>query len=379
MKKCPSYLLTRAIDDETFPELLKYFTMRITDEEEYPPEVIKVGDKVFGTLGNFSIITGKPKSGKTYNVSAIAAAALSGKKVLNYEVTLPPDRKMLLYIDTEQARPHCRTVIRRIYKMAGLSKKDNNNLLFCPLREMNDEMRIAFIEKCLKEYSTIGLVIIDGIRDLLKDINSNAESNNVVNKLMEWTAYYDNHIVGVIHQNKNDDNTRGTIGTETNNKSESTMLTSLVINNNTMRFKVSCEMSRSEPFESFFFYLDSNHLPQLDVDYGAIKIKKTTLNDITASQHKAALDVAFATGSVTSHSSLVQALEQGYKSIGLKRGRTWLVSVQNMMTADGVISESVNEQNVSVYHYHPQMINTITEPNELRLKDADDDPDKDNG
>ena len=378
MKKCPSYLLTRAIDDETFPELLKYFTMRITDEEEYPPEVIKVGDKVFGTLGNFSIITGKPKSGKTYNVSAIAAAALSGKKVLNYEVTLPPDRKMLLYIDTEQARPHCRTVIRRIYKMAGLSKKDNNNLLFCPLREMNDEMRIAFIEKCLKEYSTIGLVIIDGIRDLLKDINSNAESNNVVNKLMEWTAYYDNHIVGVIHQNKNDDNTRGTIGTETNNKSESTMLTSLVINNNTMRFKVSCEMSRSEPFESFFFYLDSNHLPQVDEDYGAIKKKKTTLNDITASQHKAALDVAFATGSVTSHSSLVQALEQGYKSIGLKRGRTWLVSVQNMMTADGVISESVNDQNVSVYHYHPQMINTITEPNELRLKDADDD-DKDNG
>lgn len=379
MKKCPSYLLTRAIDDETFPELLKYFTMRITDEEEYPPEVIKVGDKVFGTLGNFSIITGKPKSGKTYNVSAIAAAALSGKKVLNYEVTLPPDRKMLLYIDTEQARPHCRTVIRRIYKMAGLSKKDNNNLLFCPLREMNDEMRIAFIEKCLKEYSTIGLVIIDGIRDLLKDINSNAESNNVVNKLMEWTAYYDNHIVGVIHQNKNDDNTRGTIGTETNNKSESTMLTSLVINNNTMRFKVSCEMSRSEPFESFFFYLDSNHLPQVDVDYGAIKKKKTTLNDITASQHKAALDVAFATGSVTSHSSLVQALEQGYKSIGLKRGRTWLVSVQNMMTADGVISESVNDQNVSVYHYHPQMINTITEPNELRLKDEENDPDKDNG
>ena len=76
MKKCPSYLLTRAIDDETFPELLKYFTMDITDVEEYPPEVIKLGDKIFGTLGNFSIITGKPKCGKTFNVSAIAAAAI---------------------------------------------------------------------------------------------------------------------------------------------------------------------------------------------------------------------------------------------------------------------------------------------------------------
>ena len=149
------------------------------------------------------------------------------------------------------------------------------------------------------------------------------------------------------------------------------MLTSLVVNTNTLRFKVSCEMSRSEPFETFFFYLDANHLPQVDVQYGAIKKRKTTLNDITASQHRAALDAAFAHGSITSHSSLVQALEHGYKSIGLKRGRTWLVSVQKMMTADGVITESVNEQFVSVYHYHSNMINTITEPSDLLFKESD--------
>lgn len=377
MKKCPSYLLNRAVDDETFPELLKYFTMKITDVEDYPPEVIRVDDKVFGTLGNFSIITGKPKSGKTFNVSAIAAAAISGKLVLNYTVTLPADRKMVLYIDTEQARPHCRTVIRRIYKMAGMTAKDKSNLMFCPLREMNDVMRIAFIEKCLKDFPTIGLVIIDGIRDLLKDINSQVESNLVINKLMEWTAFYDNHIVGVIHLNKNDDNTRGTLGTESNNKAESTMLTSLVANSNMLRFKVSCEMSRSEPFESFFFYLDSNHLPQVDVNYGAIKKKKTSLGEITASQHREALDTAFASGSITSHNSLVQALERGYQAIGLKRGRTWLVSVQKMMTADGVISESVNDQNVAVYHYHPQNLNTITEPRLLEFSETDESDESD--
>ena len=377
MKKCPSYLLNRAVDDETFPELLKYFTMKITDVEDYPPEVIRVDDKIFGTLGNFSIITGKPKSGKTFNVSAIAAAAISGKLVLNYTVTLPADRKMVLYIDTEQARPHCRTVIRRIYKMAGMTAKDKSNLMFCPLREMNDVMRIAFIEKCLKDFPTIGLVIIDGIRDLLKDINSQVESNLVINKLMEWTAFYDNHIVGVIHLNKNDDNTRGTLGTESNNKAESTMLTSLVANSNTLRFKVSCEMSRSEPFESFFFYLDSNHLPQVDVNYGAIKKKKTSLGEITASQHREALDTAFASGSITSHNSLVQALERGYQAIELKRGRTWLVSVQKMMTADGVISESVNDQNVAVYHYHPQNLNTITEPRLLEFSETDESDESD--
>ena len=42
MKKCPSYLLTRAIDDETFPELLKYFTMDITPSSLESPSVARL-------------------------------------------------------------------------------------------------------------------------------------------------------------------------------------------------------------------------------------------------------------------------------------------------------------------------------------------------
>ena len=43
------------------------------------PEVLKVGDSVLGTLGNFSVSIGKAKSKKTFNVSAmIAGAPLSG-------------------------------------------------------------------------------------------------------------------------------------------------------------------------------------------------------------------------------------------------------------------------------------------------------------
>lgn len=369
MKKRPSHLLSHPVDAETFPELVKYFTMRITDIEEYPPEVIRVDDKVVGTLGNFSIITGKAKSGKTFNVSAIAAAAICNMKVLSYTVTLPEDRKTLLYIDTEQARTHCMAVIKRICKMAGIEDSEPTNLMFFALREMNDLMRVDFIERCLEEYPTIGLVIIDGIRDLLKDINSQLETNNVINKLMEWSAAYDIHIVGVLHQNKNDDNTRGNLGTETNNKSESTLLTSLVVSGNVRRFQVSCEMSRGEPFDAFFFYLDSDHLPCLDLNFGALKKKKKTLKDITVAQHRAALDKAFAGGSVTSHSRLVEALEEGYRSIGLKRGRTWLVSVQKMMTMAGIITESENEENVSVYHYHPQMLTSESQTGELHDHD----------
>ena len=37
---------------------------------------------------------------------------------------------------------------------------------------------------------------------------------------MRWSSYYELHIHTVLHLNKGDDNTRGHIGTELNNKAE---------------------------------------------------------------------------------------------------------------------------------------------------------------
>jgi len=53
----------------------------VTDEFEAPPVILRVGDSVVGTLGNFSASTGKAKSKKTFNVCAIVAAAMTGSSV----------------------------------------------------------------------------------------------------------------------------------------------------------------------------------------------------------------------------------------------------------------------------------------------------------
>ena len=51
---------------------------------EKAPEILKVQGSVIGTLGNFSASIGKAKSKKTFNVSAIVAAALkNGTKSLS--------------------------------------------------------------------------------------------------------------------------------------------------------------------------------------------------------------------------------------------------------------------------------------------------------
>jgi hypothetical protein len=82
--------------------------------------ILRVNDSVIGTLGNFSASTGKAKSKKTFNVCAIVAAAMTGGTVLNYSASLPPERRRILYVDTEQSRFHCKRVLCRILRLAGL-------------------------------------------------------------------------------------------------------------------------------------------------------------------------------------------------------------------------------------------------------------------
>ena len=85
--------------------------LKATDEYTVPPEILQVNGSTIGTLGNFSASTGKAKSKKTFNVSAIVAAAISGKEILGYKAHLPEDKKKILYIDTEQSKYHCHKVL----------------------------------------------------------------------------------------------------------------------------------------------------------------------------------------------------------------------------------------------------------------------------
>src|SRR5574344_1778382 len=111
----------KRIDENTFKQLIKQIKLKITEDYKFPPEIITLSGATIATLGNFSASTGKPKSKKTFNVSAIVASALSGKEVLKYSVTLPEGKKKVLYVDTEQSKCHCHKVMERILKLADES------------------------------------------------------------------------------------------------------------------------------------------------------------------------------------------------------------------------------------------------------------------
>ena len=310
----------------------------IQAEQQYrnPPKVAWIGDSVIATLGNFSVSSGKAKAKKTFNVSAFVAAALKGGKVLNYEAHLPEGKQRVLYVDTEQSRYHCHRVLTRILTLAGFNPEQSHpNLEFIGLREHTPAMRIQLIDYAIRNRRDYGLVVIDGVRDLLIDINSITESQEVVNKMMQWTGRYDLHVHGVVHLNKSDDTVRGHLGTELSNKAESVIVVSKSLKDSNVS-EVRSVHVRDKDFAPFAFRIDEDGLP-VDADgyecsnHGH---RKTKLGyaELSMEQHEVALRVAFGERTaIKGYDPMLDALREGYGVVGFDRKRTAMSKLLNYL------------------------------------------------
>ena len=323
-----------------------------------PPEVIRVGTSTIGTLGNFSASTGKGKSKKTFNVCAIVASAISGRKVLNYESCFPADKKRILYFDTEQSSFHCHKVLERINCLAGLPAEQDCDLIeFVMLREYGPLERRQIIELALAERPGVGLVIIDGLRDLLYDINSSNESAEVIGLLMKWSSQYNLHIHTVLHLNKGDDNVRGHIGTELNHKAE----TVLQISKNEMdgsMSEVHASLIRDRDFPPFAFRINPQGLPELVEDFDPrpkAKLKIFDYENMDEDLHKKALGVAFgSTDGPFAFSPLIDRLTVGYATIGYDRSRNVHIKFLKFLLKNGIVRKEGKDYFYNRdFHYIP--------------------------
>ena len=320
--------------DETIPsreELAVYIeeaAVSVTNNYEEAPAVLMVDDAIIGTLGNFSASIGKAKSKKTFNVSAIAASALSGRTVLRYRSMFPENKRKILYIDTEQGRHHCQQVLKRILRLAEMpDDKVPENLIMLSLRKFAPRVRLLIVEEAIGTTPDLGLVIIDGIRDFLYDINSSSESTEVISKFMQWTDDKQIHIHTVLHQNKNDEHARGHIGTELNNKAETVMQVEVDKEERSISVVEAIHI-RDREFEPFAFRINSETLPELVEPYqprkrGAGRPAKGAFDparDIPEDVHRAALDAVFAEGSIGSYREYQERLKKGYELQGVKFG-----------------------------------------------------------
>lgn len=300
--------------DKELESYLSKGEIKATDKITIPPKILFVGDCTIATFGNFSASTGKAKSKKTFNISAMVAA-VTNTTVLNYRADLPEGKRKILYFDTEQSKFHCHNVLERIYKLSGLSlQKDDCRLLFWGLREYTPKLRIALIDYALRKHDEVGLVIIDGLRDLMYDINNGKEATDVMTVLMAWTSVYELHIHTVLHLNKNDNNPRGHIGTELENKAETVLVISKNTQNNSIS-EVRPMHMRDKEFSTFAFHIDDNKLPVLDSGFSVtvVKRKEKALVGLEKEIHQEILGKVLEEQTLSKYNELVDAVAKAYE------------------------------------------------------------------
>ena len=201
---------------------------RITPDRQLPTVefLFRLHGKPCFARGELVGLSGKAKSGKTF-VCSILMALCFRNEVLSVE-RIEPKRLHVLWYDTEQSDESTQDIlIHRIMPMVGLNTSDISRQtsdispLFDIFNVRRDPVgeRLSALEAAVR-YLKPDLVILDGIRDLLTDINDGVASQNVVERLMHLASECHCCMVCVLHQNKSleDRNLRGWIGTELRNK-----------------------------------------------------------------------------------------------------------------------------------------------------------------
>ena len=213
------------------PRMLLLEQLRITPEKQLKPMefLFHLYGKPCFPRRELVAITGKAKSGKTFVTSMLMACCQSRDVLAFQRIGDEPFR--VLWYDTEQSDESTQDILKnRVMRMIKATDQttpdptcsggeinrpfDVFNVRGVAWKERRDLLREA-VTRCRPD-----LVIVDGIRDLVNDINDGVLAQEVMEELMHLATEHDCCIVCVLHQNKigEDHNLRGWIGTELMNK-----------------------------------------------------------------------------------------------------------------------------------------------------------------
>lgn len=302
------------------------------------PELIFALDGIpLFTKKSLSTLKGKAKAGKTTCTAWVIA------QTINKEMNA-------LWIDTEQGAYYAS---RTQFWVLGIAKKITSPYLrFYDLKIHNPKIRTEIVELLIQTYHP-DIVIIDGIRDLVFDINDPEQATVTTGNLMKWADLYDCHILSVIHENKGSDHARGHLGTELINKSE----TVIKVSQDDRKITI-CEpeFTRGEPFKPFAFDRDTNGIPVM-VDYkpqissGESNSKKVLPVEIDVKIHHECLVQAFGIEVQLAYTELVLAICAAFEMYGMSMGQVRSKSFISFYVQKGYLSKAEKTSNKTFYVY----------------------------
>lgn len=200
-----------------------------------PPPPAKVIFRLVGkpvcTNGNLTTIVAPVKTGKTAVVGAMIAAGMKNPNCngdcdcLGFESN-NLDGKAILMFDTEQSPADHHVCVCRIlrragriepppwfqsFRLAGLSPSEAREVVELAVRQAN------------RTYGGIHSIFLDGVGDLVADVNDAAESFQFVTVLHRLAIEHNCAIICVLHFNPGTEKSRGHLGSQLERKSESNL------------------------------------------------------------------------------------------------------------------------------------------------------------
>lgn len=262
----------KEINQLDYSELILKSKVDLSKKYDRPETLISIGshsykDKDYPTAvmtsGEFSCLVAPSKSKKTFLKSAIEAAYIGGNSNRHFpNIKGHRDKNYyILSIDTEQSNYYASRAFKRVEEMTGVKYK---NYIAFKMRALSIDERIGLIKHLIynSEYSgKTKLIFIDGIADLLLDVNDMEASNIIANYLLKWTEEMNIHICVIIHSAFGTSKATGNLGSTLIKKAESVLMLSPTDDTKKV-IKVSHQYSRGYSFDDFYFSIkDKDALP----------------------------------------------------------------------------------------------------------------------
>ena len=277
-------------DEDTSGAAHRLSQLRIDLSEDLPPpplalvQVVGEDDQrqIF-SLGNISVITGKAKTRKTFALGIIAAAALGAENIPGgLKGTLPEGKRKVLYFDTEQSKYDAQLTAKRINAICG-DMGEMGNFVMYGMAAIKQAERRELIEYAIKNTPGVGLVIIDGVRDIIPSINNEEQATDLIDDLRVWATTLGIHITSVLHKNKGkgDTEVRGWLGSEMINKAETVIALNREPNDPNISTAIP-EQTRKRPFEQISFEIDNTQMYGIPVEATDVKARTTKPKELTA-------------------------------------------------------------------------------------------------
>lgn len=302
--------------------------------------IFRIDFQNIGSLGDYGLITGRPKAGKTKYLAGAMAASVSREEIFGMKIRLPEEKKKVVHFDTEQGKRSHYNVLRLMLQLMNTEEMPNHFKSY-HCRQDNAAQILAMIDYYLETNPETGLLFLDGLLDLIESFNDEKHSKFLVNWLKRITEQYNLHIIAILHRSMSADKSIGHLGSSADRAAQSVLIVEK--NKETKQYILKAEYLRdADDFAPIAIQYNKQMNIWQQCDYieleetgkpGSIsRMNKRRPSEYTMDEHTANVTRIFNTDNNFIYDQLLQRIKEVYAV-----GRQWAVECVPLLEKENLI------------------------------------------